>query len=418
LLAAATGLKAAAATLGPSQVGTRYESFGVLTGAVGELIRWGVGIREADPHSERFRGAARQLAKDVLSKGAGEDHALREAAANIRDLNEPEDVGLAVDALLAVSLPLPIFVEHMPADVADPDSGESDLSLIVAFVAFTLDGQPLVTPTTVEPNVLHDLEVELRLSAWPDGAAELVLDVLTVEEESDYRMPRFTFARPGGAGPYHLRANDRLRLNVPQTLRSRPLEFAYRAQFLPQQPKTRVVVEGQRHVVLRSFDPEQHPITGYRVVDRRLIEILGELRHQVGIPDREMDDFMLILSALGGIAGQSLPVQDRLLHLADRLGDLDLARAGLGAVEDRAAAPDALAVVQDLQPLGRRLVAAVEDEAVRVHDRRRADEVLVRPERRARGGARRAQDALGGVVEALAVLDRLQPLALRRAARR
>ena len=38
-----------------------------------------------------------------------------------------------------------------------------------------------------------------------------------------------------------------------------------------------------------------------------------------------------------------LPVQDRLLHLADGLGDLDVARAGLGAVEDGAAAPHPLA---------------------------------------------------------------------------
>jgi len=62
-------------------------------------------------------------------------------------------------------------------------------------------------------------------------------------------------------------------------------------------------------------------------------------------------------------------VEDRFLHLADGLGDLDLAGAGLGAVEDGAAAPHALAVVQPLQPLARRVVAAVEDEAVRVHDR-------------------------------------------------
>lgn len=310
LATAAGELKAAGATLGPGLVGSRYESFGVLTGALGQLIRWGDGIREADPHADRFRAAARQLAKDVLRKESGGEQALAAAAAKIRDLDEPEDVRVAAEALLAVSLPLPLFIEHMPVEVAGFNSGESEPSLIVAFLAFTLDGHPLATPATVEPNILHDLEVELRLTAWPDGATELVLDVLTVEDESVYRMPRFNFTRPGGAGPYHLRAKDRLRLNVPQTLRSRPLEFAYRAQFLPQQPETRVVVEGQRHLVLRSFDPEQHAITGYRVVDRRLVEILGELRHQVGIPDREMDDFILVLSVLGGVAGQSL--QDNL----------------------------------------------------------------------------------------------------------
>ena len=46
--------------------------------------------------------------------------------------------------------------------------------------------------------------------------------------------------------------------------------------------------------------------------------------------------------------------QQRLLDLLDRLGDLDAARARLGAVEGRAAAPHALAVVEDLQPQRRR----------------------------------------------------------------
>ena len=71
----------------------------------------------------------------------------------------------------------------------------------------------------------------------------------------------------------------------------------------------------------------------------------------------------------------AVALEDRLLHLADRLGDADLAGAGLGAVEDGAAAPHAFAVVQDLQPLVGRVIAAVEDEAVRVHDRRGAQEV-------------------------------------------
>ena len=104
-------------------------------------------------------------------------------------------------------------------------------------------------------------------------------------------------------------------------------------------------------------------------------------------------------------------LEDRLLHLADGFGDADLARAGLGAVEDGAAAPHAFAVVQDLQPLVRRVVADVEDEAVGVHDGRGAHEVLVGPEAGAAGGARRAQNALRGVVEALAVVHGLPALA-------
>ena len=89
--------------------------------------------------------------------------------------------------------------------------------------------------------------------------------------------------------------------------------------------------------------------------------------------------------------GQTRRNEQRPLDLLDRLGDLDAARAGVGAVEGRPAAPDALLVVQDLQPLLGALVAAVEDEPVGVDDRGRAEVLAVVPEDRARAWCRHAQ---------------------------
>ena len=74
------------------------------------------------------------------------------------------------------------------------------------------------------------------------------------------------------------------------------------------------------------------------------------------------------------------------------------------------AAGHADGLADDLQALGGGLVAAVEDEAVRSHERRRAEVIVAGPEGRAGGGAAGAQDALGGVVEALALLGALQAL--------
>src|SRR3954467_1577699 len=90
----------------------------------------------------------------------------------------------------------------------------------------------------------------------------------------------------------------------------------------------------------------------------------------------------------------------RALDLLDRLGDLDTARAGLRAVEGRAAAPHSVDLIEDVQPLGGALVAAVEDESVRVDDRGRPEVRPFAPVHRATGGAAGAQDALGGVVVA------------------
>src|SRR5690606_21080626 len=108
-----------------------------------------------------------------------------------------------------------------------------------------------------------------------------------------------------------------------------------------------------------------------------------------------------------------LAAQHGLLHLGDRLRHLDAARARLRAVEGRAAAPHALLVVEDVEAHLGGLVARVEDEAVRVVDRRGAEVLAVGPEHRATRGARGAQDALGRVVEALALGDRLDALLLR-----
>src|SRR5664280_2784584 len=106
----------------------------------------------------------------------------------------------------------------------------------------------------------------------------------------------------------------------------------------------------------------------------------------------------------------AVTLDDRGRYFEDRPGDLDPARAGVRAVEDRAAAPHAVLVGQDLEALVRALVARVEDEAVGLDDRGRTDVVRLGPERRAGRRAGGAQDAFRGVVVAGPLLRRLAPL--------
>src|SRR5574340_107654 len=58
----------------------------------------------------------------------------------------------------------------------------------------------------------------------------------------------------------------------------------------------------------------------------------------------------------------------RPFELRDRLGHLDAARAGLGAVERGATTPHPIGFVEDVQALGSTFVAAVEDEPVCVDE--------------------------------------------------
>jgi len=93
-----------------------------------------------------------------------------------------------------------------------------------------------------------------------------------------------------------------------------------------------------------------------------------------------------------------------LLHFTDRLRHLDFAWAGIGAVKDGMAAVNAELVVKNLQAFGSSPVSAIIDKTVGGYNRCRAYILVVGPERRAGGGAGGAQDALGGVIEALACL--------------
>src|SRR5690606_41419868 len=74
----------------------------------------------------------------------------------------------------------------------------------------------------------------------------------------------------------------------------------------------------------------------------------------------------------------SLPLPQQLaLHLFDRLGDGDAARARLGAVVGRAAAPHAVHARQHLHALRRALVARVEQEADRKSTRLNSSHVKI-----------------------------------------
>ena len=89
---------------------------------------------------------------------------------------------------------------------------------------------------------------------------------------------------------------------------------------------------------------------------------------------------------------------------------MNTAWARLGAVEDRPAAPDTVAVAENLQALGASAVAAVKDKTMGVDDRRWTHPFGVGPDRRARTGAGPAEDALGRLIVTLALFRRLKPL--------
>src|SRR5579884_2328765 len=92
-----------------------------------------------------------------------------------------------------------------------------------------------------------------------------------------------------------------------------------------------------------------------------------------------------------GLFNAAVIVDDGAFDLFDQVGDVDAARAGIGAVEDGAAAPHAITLAENGETFGGSLVAAVEDEAVSIHNRGRADPVGVAPDRGTRASTRAAE---------------------------
>jgi hypothetical protein len=176
----------------------------------------------------------------------------------------------------------------------------------VAFLSFDLYEGPFGNPQMIEPQTIHDLTVEVRVSEWPEGAQTLELDVATVEPVDTFEIPKFSFLKPAGPGPYSLKSTGRLILKTPQSLLSRPLEFSYRARFEPAVKEFKVRVEGQRRLRVQTYDFTRQPLTGYSQLDPVIMKIRDQARSIPGIRDAELDDFLRILVALANTAGQAL----------------------------------------------------------------------------------------------------------------
>jgi len=217
---------------------------------------------------------------------------------------------MVAQTLLCTPLPLPIFADlplRGPAsDGASSKAGPPEI--VVAFTSFEMNGSAFGNPQTVQPEVVHDLNVQVTVSSWPEAAKELVLEPASVEPAGTYDLPRFRFERPQGEAPFILRGSGRLVIRYPMVEYARPLEFAYGAWFSPEVHQ--VLVRGHRELRVRSFDPERNPESGYVQVDKRIAELRDQVRRVGIVADSELNNFLLFLSVLGGVAAQA--VQDHL----------------------------------------------------------------------------------------------------------
>lgn len=310
--AAAAEMEKASATVAPATVSRSYSAYSDALGLVAHLVAWRDGVLEAEPDSQRHAAAAKARA-DLWVTEYGADPAAAntlEVVEALRGVSELAEVAAIAERFARCTLPVAVR-EAQPRPVSNLPGGDlrekrtKPLELEVAFLKFRIDGEEAQATHFLQPSVAHDLEVEVRISRWPEGATALVLRPVSTETADLYDLPTFKVAR-GGEPPFTYTEHGRAVLKFAHSLASRPYEFKYSARFAPESVEQPVSVVGHRTLRLEGIDIARTPITGYRGVDQKLLHIRDKLRRQVGVPPHELSHALMLLSALGGIAARGL----------------------------------------------------------------------------------------------------------------
>lgn len=296
-----------------------YAAFADLLRTLAMLVDWRSAVLDAAVEADRFLTSARERHRHWREEFSQRDGvaALAQTAGVIDTLNEVMEVGSLCKAVGATPLPIGIFTEDprrrriIPTEIEDgvEEKKTPPPQLAVAFVSFSVDSTPAAQTEWLTPRENHDLEIEVRVSRWPDGAEVLRLRPVTIEPSSTYELPEFQFTRPEGEPPFFLRKRGRAVLHVPQALRAQPFEFKYAADFEPLEVEQPVSIVGQRTLLIESVDLRRGP-TSYAGINQRIIALRKELWQHPHVVIDDVQNAIVILAALGNLAGEA--VQDNL----------------------------------------------------------------------------------------------------------
>jgi hypothetical protein len=298
-----------------------YAAFAELLRTVALLIEWRTAVLTAQADAERFlRAAKAQYQLWLTEYGKVEAAAaLVRASAGIDAVKSIEEVGAVCGAIARTPLPLGVFADDsgVPRSRAPQESEKQEKAepseLAVAFLRFVIDGVPAAETHFLTPGEAHDLEVEVRVSRWPEQASALRLTPVTIEPKSSYDFPDFTFARPSGDPPFRMEQRQRAMLRVPQGLQARPFEFKYAAAFEPTGPEEPAVV-GQRSLRIEGIDIRRAAMTGYPGIDAKILKVRDHLRSEALINAADLNNVLTVLIPLASLAARTL--QDALFKEA------------------------------------------------------------------------------------------------------
>lgn len=325
----ADALDEAGPLYGRASTAAVYAAFAELMRIAAMLVDWREFTLTAVADAQRFLVGARERHRLWCTEYANMTavSGLLAASSPIAGVTSIDEVEQICETLARQPLPIGIFADEIPSYWRDRSKEEEreppePSELAVAFIRFRADGASADEVQFLTPNVLHDLDVDIRVSRWPEGASVLRLYPVSIEPRSSYELSTFEFQRPPGDPPYHLSQKGRALLKFPQAVHASPYEFRYSAAFDIEATQP-VIVVGQRNLRIEGYDPALAPMTGYREIDEKLMRIRDQLRKSLVAPE-DVKSTLLVLQCLGNLAGRAL--QDALFRGA--MGEKDFQAQG------------------------------------------------------------------------------------------
>lgn len=314
---AADELDAAAPLYEHSATAVGYTAMAELLRICAQLVDWRAAVLDASPEAERFVRAARERHRIWTAEFEGKQAArvLVAASTAVSGIASVQEVGRLLEAVSMVPISVGVFREERRIRLPDQDANhdfrvdarvgdQPPPELAVAFLKFSIDGEPAAGTHYLTPGETHDLEIEVRVSRWPEEAKLLELRPLSIDPPETHVFPVFRLVKPAGRAPFIMRANGRAVVKFAQALNARPSEFKYAAHFEPSISEQPMAVVGQRTLRIEAFDLKRMQWTGFPNLDAKLLEVRDRLRSQVGLPPNDIANAMLVLRVLSNFAGR------------------------------------------------------------------------------------------------------------------
>lgn len=210
--------------------------------------------------------------------------------------------------IAAAALPIPLlFVTQTkatyPSRPWSPEEPPSPYSETVAVALASIDDKLITGPAIIDPNLTHELTLQVQTDPWPDWVDRLDAEFVSVLDTTQLERPAFTWRRKDhDADPDTFSKTGSLlvRYRVPtgQAAPAVHISLTWRGVDADGQPRSQSLsVAGHRDIRIRPFDYALDATTQYEVFDEHLLRIYEQLSSS-GYPHAHLQAFARLLNAI------------------------------------------------------------------------------------------------------------------------